>query len=209
MKKNIRIIMEEMQREIEYAGDYLEERLKSRFPGILGAGIRKVARMLFNWIMNVGALERFNRNFEFVLKVAPQLKKKDLDTVVKENLGGYLKTNEVYLRANKKSKLYPSLEQLLEKEFASRLKIYSRLVEAKGDSYSELVRDAYPEKKELKKMVEEQFRITNDIIHLLGEGDLVKVPLAIRSPVMKVISSSFQFMKEKILEDIEKIYSEK
>ncbi len=195
------------EEEIKKTGDYLEYKIKERFKGVLGLGIRKVAKMLFNWVMRTGVIPRLSKNFEFVLDSCKELENKDFEKVAEERLDGYMKTNELYMRANKKCEKIKELEKLLKDEFISRLKIYSKMMLSKGESYPELVRNAYHRKAELKELIRKEFEVLRRIVSLLEkERELIKIPSGIRSPLFKIMWASVEIMEGKVLDDVEHIY---
>jgi len=208
-EKKKKIVLERVEREIKSYGEFLERKIEERFSGIIGLAIRKTARMLFSWVMKSGVINRFKKNYEFILDTCEELNEKDIEIneIVKEKREGYLNSNEIYLRANKKAERIKELEKYLLEEFKIRLKIYSKILMADGGSYEELVRNAFKEKGELEKLIKEEFKIIKNTIELISsEKDLVRIPPAIRSPLLRIFSTSAEIMKEKMLEDIDKIY---
>lgn len=206
-EKKKKIVLERVEKEIMSYGEFLERKIEERFSGIIGLAIRKTAKMLFKWVMKSGAINRVKKNFEFILDTCEILDERDLDEIVKEKREGYLNSNEIYMRANKKSEKIKALEKFLIGEFKVRLKIYSRILNADGESYEELVKNAFKEKGELEKLIKEEFKIIKNAIELISsEKDLIRIPSAMRSPLIKIFSVSAEIMKEKMLEDIDKIY---
>jgi len=208
-EKKKKIILDEVEREIMVYKDYLEKKIDEKFSGILGIAIKKTAKVLFNWVTKSGFINRFKKNYEFLLDACEELNEReaDISEIIKEKKDEYLSSNEIYLRANKKSEKIKKLEKFLLDEFKVRLKIYSRILSAEGESYDELVKNAFKEKSELEKLIKEEFKIIKNTLELISsEKDLIKIPSPIRTPILKIFSTSAEIMKEKMFEDIERIY---
>lgn len=208
-EKKKRIILEEVERQIHSYGGFLERKISERFHGIIGIAIRSVAKKLFSWIMRTGVINRFKKNYKFILDTCEELNErgKEIEDIVREKREGYLESNELYVRANKKAEKIKKLEKYLLEDFKVRLKIYSRILKADGESYEELVKNAFKEKEDLKKLVKEEFEIIERIIRLISsERDVLRIPSGMRGPLLKIFSVSAQIMKEKMLGDTDKIY---
>ena len=208
-EKKKKIILDEVEREIMVYKDYLEKKIDEKFSGILGIAIKKTAKVLFNWVTKSGFINRFKKNYEFLLDACEELNEReaDISEIIKEKKDEYLSSNEIYLRANKKSEKIKKLEKFLLDEFKVRLKIYSRILSAEGENYDELVKNAFKEKSELEKLIKEEFKIIKNTLELISsEKDLIKIPSPIRTPILKIFSTSAEIMKEKMFEDIERIY---
>jgi hypothetical protein len=208
-EKKKKIILDEVEREIMVYKNYLEKKIDEKFSGILGIAIKKTAKVLFNWVTKSGFINRFKKNYEFLLDACEELNEReaDISEIIKEKKDEYLSSNEIYLRANKKSEKIKKLEKFLLDEFKVRLKIYSRILSAEGENYDELVKNAFKEKSELEKLIKEEFKIIKNTLELISsEKDLIKIPSPIRTPILKIFSTSAEIMKEKMFEDIERIY---
>lgn len=202
-----KIVLEELERGIKSYGEYLERKINERFSGLIGLAIRRVARRLFEWVMKGGVISRLRKNYEFVLDACEEVDGKSVEDVVKEKGKEYLSSNEVYLRANKGAAKIKELEKLLLQEFGIRLKIYSRIIKAEGNDYPELVRNAFREKNELKKLVRKEFELVDRALELMeSERDLLRIPAGMRAPLLRIFSSSSHFLREKMLEDVDRIY---
>lgn len=208
-EKKKKIILDEVEREIMVYKDYLEKKIDEKFSGILGIAIKKTAKVLFNWVTKSGFINRFKKNYEFLLDACEELNEReaDISEIIKEKKDEYLSSNEIYMRANKKSEKIKKLEKFLLDEFKVRLKIYSRILSAEGENYEELVKNAFKEKSELEKLIKEEFKIIKNTLELISsEKDLIKIPSPVRTPILKIFSTSAEIMKEKMLEDIKRIY---
>jgi len=203
------MILDEVEKEILVYRNYLEKKIDERFSGIIGLAIKKTAKMLFNWVTKSGFINRFKKNYEFVIDASEELNERDgkINEIIEEKKEEYLNSNEIYMRANKDSEKIKELEKYLLDEFKVRLKIYSRILNAEGENYDELVKNAFREKSELEKLIKEEFKIINKVIDLISaEKDLIRIPSPLRGPLLKIFSTSAEIMKEKMLEDIERIY---
>ena len=203
------MILDEVEKEILVYRNYLEKKIDEKFSGIIGLAIKKTAKMLFNWVTKSGFINRFKKNYEFVIDASEELNERDgkINEIIEEKKEEYLNSNEIYMRANKDSEKIKELEKYLLDEFKVRLKIYSRILNAEGENYDELVKNAFREKSELEKLIKEEFKIINKVIDLISaEKDLIRIPSPLRGPLLKIFSTSAEIMKEKMLEDIERIY---
>jgi len=206
MNEKKEIVFNEFEKEIKHTGDFFQEEIGRRFKGLFGVVVKRVARELFNWIISAGALDRGRRNFKYVLDVA-EIVDGDIKRTVDKMIEGYLKTNELYIRADKAHPSFNKLKSLLKEEFEARLKIYNPILKSDGNDYGELVRGAFTHKKDILHLTEKYFDVIDRIVKCMDEEKgLIRIPSAIRNPIIKIIKISFDSMKEKILNDIDLIY---
>lgn len=206
-EKNKKLIMDEFDKELEAGVEYLEERLSSHFGGLIGAAIRRVSRQLFSWFVSVGGMERGRKGFEYTIDKARDVEKKSIEEVVEKGRGQYLRHHELYIRSKKSHPSFQDLTEALTEEFRTRLIIYAPLVAAEGEDYAGLVRSAYPEGKDLKARVREHLASTEKVLSLVESADgLLGIPRLLKDPVLKVVRSSFSFMKDRLLHKTDEIY---
>ncbi len=206
-KKNKTLILQRVEHEIATGFEYIDEKIGERFKGIFGRLLRRVARELFQWAEKKGVTRRGVRIFDYVLDVAHKNPDADIKEVAAEHLDGYLKLHELYVRTKPDHPASKKLKNALKKEFEARLRIYRPILEAKGKTYEELVRAAYPDKKVLLKLVDEQVKTTGEVIRIIQENpDMIRIPATLRKPIFNLMTASIEFMHEKIVQDIERMY---
>ena len=205
--KKRELILGEFDRVIDSSIAYLEEKIAERFGGLLGRLLRKIASELFAWFLKMGGKERGLKTFEYIVDRAFEVNDGNFDRVIDAGFDKYLKHNDVWLRANKTHPAAGRLEAILKDEFRKRVVIYVFLVQGEGDTYFELVRSAFPEKKKLLGLMDEQFEASAEIIRLISEEQgLIRVPSALKSPVLKIVRTCLDLMEEKLKKDTEAIY---
>lgn len=201
------IIMEDFDRELEESFKFLEGKLGDVFGGPLGRIVRKVADELFGWFVKMGGTERGRRSFEMILDEAQNFNGKNLDQIIGKTMEAYLKLNELFIRADRNHESLDKLKALLREEYEARLKIYGPLMGATADSYGELVRKSFPDRKVLDKLMKGQFEATEKVLDLIeSENGLMRIPSFVRKPVLKVVRSSYALMRERIEKGTDKIY---
>jgi len=202
------LILGEFDRVIDSTIAYLEDKIAERFSGILGKVLRKIASELFGWFLKMGGKERGLKTFEYIVDRAFEVDDGNLDGVIDAGFEKYLKHNDVWLITHRTHPAAARLEAILKDEFKKRVIIYTHFVHGKGDTYPEMVRNAFPEKKKLLDMIDEQFEATWKIINLVNdEKGLIKVPSALKSPALKIARTCLEVMEEKIKKDTEAIYA--
>ncbi|MBI2061457.1 MAG: hypothetical protein HYT87_17090 [Nitrospirae bacterium] len=202
------IIMDDFDRELNESFKYLEGKLGDVFGGPLGRIVRKVADELFGWFVKMGGTERGRRSFEMILDEAQRFNGKNVDDIIEKSMEAYLKLNELFLRADRNHESLDKLKALLHEEYEARLKIYGPLMGATADSYGELVRKTFPDRKVLDKLMKDQFDATEKVLDLIAnENGLMRIPTLVRKPVLKVVRSSYALMRERIEKGTDKIYS--
>lgn len=202
------IIMNDFDRELQESFEYLEQKLAGSFGGPLGKLIHKVADELFSWFIRMGGTERGRRSFEMILDEAAKVSGGNLSQVVDQALEHYLKLNEMFVRADKKHASIGRMRAALKKEFEARMKIYAPLMKEEAASYAELVRKAFPTREGIGRLMDEQFAATEEVLDMLeSENGLIRIPAVVRKPVLKIVRSSYQFMRQRIEAGTDRIYS--
>lgn len=207
-ERNREIILKRVEEELSSGFEYLQNTVKRKFGRLMGGILSRVMEEVFLWARKKGAFERAKKIFGYVLDVAEKSKGENLEKVASENINEYIRLHEIARRCPHGHPLRPRLEEMLRREFLARLRIYSPLILSEGENYEQLVKNAFPRKRELEKLVDEQFSVAEEMVELIElDPDVARIPSALKSPLLRLMRASLDSMKEKIYRDIDKIYS--
>lgn len=207
IEKNKKLVEEEFYQLIAEGIKYTEEQIGSLFKGKLSFILNPLAKVVFSWFAVDKAKQAGLKQLKFTLNGAGQCVNKSIDEVVNKYFSPYLKYNIVYLRSNHRHRDYPKLQELMKQGFKIRLTLYSTMLSAKGKTYEELVRNAFPSKSDVVKLIEKQFEVVNCAQELVEkEPLLIKIPPLARREILHILKSAYQQERKLLLKRIDQIY---
>lgn len=207
IERNKELVEKEFYHLIEEGIKHTEEQIGNLFKGRWSFILNPLAKVVFSWFAIDRAKEAGLKQLRFALKCAEQCINKSVPEVVNQYFSSYLKYNLVYLRSNHRHQDYPKLQELMKEGFKIRLILYSTILKAKGKEYEELLKNAFPSKKEVVKLVEEQFKVVQSAQELVEEEPLlIKIPPLARKEILHILKSAYSEEKRLLLKRIDQIY---
>jgi hypothetical protein len=205
-KRKEEIIREELVFELNQGLIYVHQRIRNLYGGLLGKWLNPIAAIFFGFFQERKFKERLFNQLDLLFKVASS-PDTEFEDCVREHFEEYLKNEEIYIRANPKHPRFDYLLEILRDIYTSRVTYLSNLLRAEGETYAELVRNCYPNRRGVELLLGNQYRYLDEIMELLkNEEGLFKIPSMIRTEVMLVIKDSYRYAKEKLNERLDRIY---
>lgn len=208
LEENLAIIRDEIISEIDRGLDFADKKIANIYTGMFSFVVNPLARIVFRYFAMKEARKRGLERVDLFINCIREActSKKNIDKIVDENFEEFLNCNEVWIRRNPDHKRIAEFRRSLKEEFRIQMIIFARVVCARGSSYSELVRNAYPERKELDELVERQFKIVEAQMRLAEEKGLLRIPNAIKTEVTEIMRYVFDYAKSRIREKSDEIY---
>lgn len=120
---------------------------------------------------------------------------------------GYADLQEVYRRARKDHPRFPDLEGLLRMAYLRASGVMARLLKARGGTMEELLRDAYPSRKEALEAVQRELEMLDRLLELVAKNpDLVAFPSPVRGPWLRIARETAAFSRERLVAFVEGAY---
>jgi hypothetical protein len=207
MQKNREIIKRELISEIDTGLDFTKKKISHLYKGIFSV-FNPLLEKLFEWFALDRARDAGIKRIDFFLDIASGCDSKNLEKIVEKYFEEYLRHSESYARLNLKHGKFPEFKANQKEEFRMRVEILSKLLAADGDTYDELVKDAFPKRSDLDKLLNREYGIVERQMKLIETSHgLMKIPRMMRSEVFIVTRSAYEFQKKKMCERCDSIYS--
>jgi hypothetical protein len=202
------IIKEELIEELDLGMVFVRKRIRNLYgTSLMGRVFNPFASLFFSFFQEKKFHERMARQIEILLDVA-SCPDDEFEDVVMEHFDDYLTNEEIYARVNRKHPKFPKVLDILRDIYTSRVTFLSTLLRGGGDSYAEIVRKCYPNRKGVELLLGMQYRYMDKILDMLKtENGLFNIPPMIRSEVMLVLMDSYRYSKDKLSEKLDEIYA--
>jgi len=208
LEENLAIIRNEIISEIDRGLDFADKKIANIYIGMFSFVVNPLARLIFKYFAMREARKRGLERVDLFINCIREActSRKSVDRIVDENFEEFLNCNEIWIRRNPSHKRIAEFRKSLKEEFRLQMIIFDKVVCARGNSYSELVRNAYPDRRALDELVERQFKMVETQMKLAEEKDLLKIPSAIRTEVTQIMRYVFDYAKNRIREKSDEIY---
>ena len=206
-EKNIPIIKKQLDHELDLAFKYIDNKIANLYSGVVGFFINPIVKFFYNFIARDQVVKRARKQLAVIIDCASKYNGKNLDKIIDENFERYLKTEEIYMRGNRR---HPKFKEVIEIEreiFKGRLMPILKLLEGKGKNYGELTLSVFPKRKDAEKHVWKQLEYAEQLIKLAKkERDLIRIPSMIRNEVFAILDSGYIFAKKTLKEQLDEMY---
>lgn len=207
MQKSREIIKKELISEIDGGLDFTKKKISRLYTGIFSV-FNPLMEKLFEWFGLEKARDAGIKRIDFFLDIACECNSKNIEKTVEKYFEEYLRHSESYARLDLKHGKFQEFKANQREEFRMRVEILSKLLAADGDTYDELVRSAFPKRSELDRLLGMEYEILERQMNLIEASQgLMKIPRLIRSEVLLVTKSAYEFQKKKMCERCDGIYS--
>ena len=131
----------------------------------------------------------------------------DPNDLVEKNLRNYLKFETVASNLKKRHPKFHLIEPLERDLFKSRIILYSRLLQGEGSNYFELSKSVFPTKEESLKNAQVEIELEEEVATVMKlHRGIIMAPGLIKIEVLEASLFAFQYVHDKILSEIDKIY---
>lgn len=206
IQRKIGLIRRELRRELDEGLAYVERQVGSVASGPVGLFVSPLLRGLFHFTALPAARRRGHRRMDVYFRLLQD--GGDLDSAIERHLDDYLETNEAWVRARKDHPRTPELREYLVEELKSHLRLGQALLQAEGRSYDELVRNAFPRRATLERLMEEQFGAVESALRLVRESNgLMEIPTSLRGPIHRLLDAALRYARERSRQRLDRIYA--
>ncbi len=121
---------------------------------------------------------------------------------------GYARLQEVYRRARRDHPRFPDLEGLLRLGYLRASGVAARLLKARGGTMEEVLRSAYPTRKEALDALQRELEMLDQLLDLVAKNPgLVAFPGPVREPWLRLARETADFSRERLVRFVEDAYS--
>lgn len=173
-KSSRRVIIGELEKELREGARWLRGKASERHSNRLV--LRAVAPHLLGYIASHEFIPRTIRMAETVLVAAEEFDGDNLVTLQEKHFSDYLRDNVWYWRCER----HAELDARTKNSFGLEVAFMSPMVKAKGDTYKDLLQDAYPTVSRGREAVETHIAAKYGSFQLIRERRWLRTPSSLR-----------------------------
>ncbi len=206
-KKNLELIKAEAFEEINRTVEGTNRVISHLYDGVVGLLVNPLLSLVFSWFGQEKTKKDGMAQLEVTLKYAMECSDEEtLNKIVAGKFYDYMQYHVLYKRAKKPHKNFNEMQCLMKEGFRIRLKFYAKLLRARGNSYEELMRDAYT-KEDALFFVKQQFDLVDEAMDIVrADASLINVPSSVKKDIIKVLVTGFADSRKRIQSRVEGIF---
>ncbi|NVM31997.1 MAG: hypothetical protein HWN65_24365 [Candidatus Helarchaeota archaeon] len=108
----------------------------------------------------------------------------------------YLKNDPAYARIKKNHPKTPEITERIKGQFLLLVKRANNLLNSEGETYYDLIFDAYKTKEAAEKAYKELMRDTEENVEFTIENKLLKISSLVRKPIIKIVRKELEIGKK-------------
>lgn len=205
-KKNEEILRQEWTEKLEGAMGDLEAAIKEDFyAGVWGLLFNRIVARLYNLFLSKDIKKKILKQFDLLIKAGKEYNGNS-NEVLEKYFPEYLANDPGYERCKKMHSKTQELRDRIKKSFALMVKNSNDLLKSHGESYEELMRNAYKTKDTAWKAT---FCLIDDAEQSLTftvQHKLLKISSLIRQPTIKLLKEEIEISREYYIKKLNEIY---
>ncbi|MHA1820138.1 MAG: hypothetical protein ACTSU2_03575 [Promethearchaeota archaeon] len=214
IEKNINLIKKDFFEAFEYSLIKIQEIIEDKYKQFLTHFLIKT---IYKFLIKGKIYKYFKDEWEFFIDIIRNYKnyqdiEDNIENIVENNYNKFVKKEVGLKYLNKEHPVYNEIMRILHSELRIRILHLSKVVFSHGNSYFELIINAFRDKKYTENIMEDFYVNAGKIIDLIEENnDLIKIPLLELPYVPKdirVLREIYEFAITYFNEKIKEIFEE-
>ena len=206
-QKNSEVLKEYWVSEIDDTIKNIKRSLDHFFSGIWGWMLNPFVKFAYKFFLSPDVRKKSIAQLDPILDGARLLNSNNLDEVIENYFEDFKKNDLATLRCRKKHEKYPELLENMRKNYIARVKGAKILINSNGESYSELVRNAFSNKEEARNIMIKTLHLAKEGLDFVVENEMMKLSSLIKSQTIRILYEEFNYKENYFKEQIERIYS--
>ena len=214
LEKKRNLILDRFMEEFDDGMAYMKDQIRHNlYDGITGWLLNPVASWLYKIFVAPSIRDQALENFNTLFDCAKEFNGDEIcmDSaleIVSENFDELTKNDSTYNRFDKKHDKAEDMKLLIKEGFAQQLLLTKKLMDSPGETYEEIIRNAFMTKDIFLKFTEEQLENTSRGLNLLvSEKKLLKVPNFIRDQTKRLLQQGYDYTVERAINQVNDIFS--
>ncbi len=205
--KNEDIILEHWVSDFDDTQIEIKSMIKEEFyPSIWGILLNRLMAWSFDFFLAPDIRKKAIKQFEIYIKAAKEYTSND-KVIIEKYFDNYLKNDVGYIRCRRNHSKFPELKEKMKKSLIIRISGTKKLLESRGETHDELLKNAYPNKKEALESVLIQIQNAEDNLNFAIEHKMLKISSLIRDSVLNILRKEIEFGKNYFEEKIDELYA--
>jgi len=202
-KKNVYVIKREFIRELDHGLGKIKKLISRVYSGLL----TNIPSNIFYYLYFRGDVRNNVINqIKISLRMAIAYNGNNIDALITTHKADYLKNDLISLHCKKEHPIFPELQEITINNLYSRVPILNALIHAHGNTYDELVKNAFTSKEEVRRVLEIQLIFMDQWIELIAKNKdvlvaprILEVELPIeKETIFKIIVETYEYGMERL-----------
>ncbi|MHA1300089.1 MAG: hypothetical protein ACTSO9_11775 [Candidatus Helarchaeota archaeon] len=215
LEKKRDLILEKYMEEFDLGMEYLKDQIRHHlYEGITGWLLNPIASWLYKIFVAPSirdqALDNFNALFECAQEFnGDPVCMESAMNIIDSKFEDLIENDPSYQRFDKKHEKAEEMKELIKEGFAQQLLLTKKLMDSPGETYEEIIRNAFKDRENFKVFTEEQLENTYRGLELLvSEKKLLKVPGIIRNSTKRMLRKGYDYTVERAWQQLDEIFPE-
>jgi cupin superfamily acireductone dioxygenase involved in methionine salvage len=197
-RRNIFLIKREFIKELDHGLGQIKKSISRAYSGLL----TNIPANVFYYIYFHGTVRsHVIEQIRISLRMAIEYDGHDLDTLIEKYKADYLANDLISIHCRHDHPRFQELQEITINNMYSRVPILNTLIHSHGNTYSELVKDAFHSEEEVRRVLEVQMIFIDRWIDILKENPdiidppkILEIELPIRTEVIfKIIMDAYDY----------------
>lgn len=215
IEKKKELILERYIKEFDDGLRYIKTQIRyNLYEGITGWFLNPIASLLYKVFIAPSirdqALDNFNKLFECSQEFnGSKVCMESATNIINQKFDDIIKNDPSYQRFDHKHEKAEDMKSLIKEGFAQQLLLTKKLMDSDGESYEEIIKNAFESREFFMKFTNEQLESTyRGLKLLLTEKSLLKVPSIIRSQTRRILQKGYDYTVQRAMIQIDEIFPE-
>jgi len=201
------IIMEHWVSDFDDTQIEIKRMIKEEFySGIWGFLLNRLIAWSFDFFLTPDIRKKAIKQFEIYINAAKEYTGKD-EEIIEKYFDFYLINDVGYIRCKRNHPKFSELKERMKKSLLLRVAGTKELLESKGETHDELLKNAHPNKEEALESILLQLQNAEDNLNFAIEEKLLKISSLIRESTIKILRKEIEFARNYFKEKIDELYS--
>ena len=210
-KKNVYLIKREFIREMDKGLGKIKKSISRTYSGLL----TNIPSNIFYYVYFRGKVrENVLNQIKICLRMAIDYDSTNLDELIEKYKVEYLHNDLISIHCKKDHPLFSELQEITINNLYSRIPILHTLIDSEGETYNELVSNAFKSESDVHRVLEIQMIFIDQWIDILADNKdillapkIINVPLPIsKEAVFKVILETYEYGLQRLEEKMEHFF---
>ncbi|MHA1380066.1 MAG: hypothetical protein ACTSRG_16970 [Candidatus Helarchaeota archaeon] len=215
IEKKRDLILEKYIEEFDMGMKYLKDQIRHHmYEGITGWFMNPIASWLYKVFVAPSIRDQAVDNFNALFDCAQEFNgnKVCMDSameIIEQKFEDLIEKDASYQRFDKKHDKAEQMKQLIKEGFAQQLLLTKKLMDSPGETYEEILRNAFKDRENFTKFTKEQLENTSRGLELLvSEKKLLKVPSIIKNQTKKMLKKGYDYTVERAWQQLDEVFPE-
>ncbi|MFX0133701.1 MAG: hypothetical protein ACFFDN_08660 [Candidatus Hodarchaeota archaeon] len=213
IEKKRDLILEKFMEEFDIGMDFMKHQVRhNTFDGLTGWLLNPIASWLYKIFVAPSIREHALENFNTLFDCAQEFNgnpvcMESAIEIIEAKFDELTENDPSYQRFDKKHDKAEEMIELIKEGFAQQLLLTKKLMDSPGETYEEIIKNAFKSRNTFMQFTEEQLRNTSRGLNLLvSEKKLLKVPGIIKSQTKRLLQKGYDYTVERAYIQVDEIF---